>query len=66
MNHLKINNNKHVIYILLLTGISLQGFGQNNPTGFYNSINYNWAVPIAFIIGFAFFMLHAFMKQKDN
>jgi hypothetical protein len=66
MNHLKIKDNKHVGYVLLLIVINLKAAAHNSLTDFQTSINYNWAIPIGFIIGFAFFMLHAFLKQKDH
>lgn len=64
MNNSSVKSIKNTVYVFLFIIGSTQAHAQNKLQE--SAINYQMLVPIGCVIGFAFFMFHAFMKHKDN
>lgn len=64
MNNSNFKNYKIKFYSfsLIIAGHQLQA--QNEFAT--SAINLQMLIPVGCVIGFAFFMFHAFLKQKDN
>lgn len=64
MSYLNNESIKIILNMLLLIIVGHQLQAQNEYAT--SEINLHKVVPVSCVVGFAFFMFHAFLKQKDN